>query len=83
MTPDAAARAVSTALRDVAPEADLAVIDRDGLLQEELDLDSIDFLNLVAAVQEATGCEIPERDFPRLATYRGFVSYLAAAPGAP
>jgi acyl carrier protein len=51
------------------------------LLQEiapEIDLDSMDFLNLVTALSEETGIEVPERDYPRLATLDGFVDYLVA-----
>jgi len=48
-------------------------------MQEALDLDSIDFLNLVIALHERTGLEIPEKDYPQLATLDGCVAYLAAA----
>lgn len=76
---DAQARQViAGALHGIAPEADLDTVDPDEALQEELDLDSMDFLNLVTAVYEATGVEIPERDYPEVATLGGFVRYLAA-----
>lgn len=62
----------------IAPEADLATLDPDAPLQEGLDLDSMDFLNLVTAVEEETGRTIPERDYPTLSTLAGFSAYLAA-----
>ena len=77
MTEDEALDVLSVALREVAPGADLAGADLDGLLQEEFDLDSIDFLGVVDAVREKAGIEIPDRDFPSLATARGFAAYLA------
>ncbi len=40
----------------------------------------MDFLNLVAALHEETGIDVPERDYPSLATVAGFVAYVAAAP---
>ena len=66
-----------TALGDLAPEADLGRLDPEAELQEVLDLDSMDFLDFVAALHEATGVDIPERDYPEVATLAGCVAYLA------
>jgi acyl carrier protein len=41
----------------------------------------MDFLNLVTALYEETGVDIPERDYPLVATIDGFVAYVAAAGG--
>lgn len=71
--------AIADALHGIAPEADLDEIDSAGPLQEELDLDSMDFLNLVVAIDERTGVEIPEKDYPKVASLDGFVAYLVAA----
>jgi len=79
MTHDEAARLVHDALGQVAPEADASGVDPDGLLQEELDIDSMDFLNLVTEVSERAGIDIPVSAYPWLATFRGFVDYLATA----
>jgi acyl carrier protein len=70
---------IASALHGVAPEADLGAIDPTGSLQEELDLDSMDFLNLVVAIDERTGIEIPERDYPKVASLDGLVAYLVAS----
>jgi len=78
MTNDEAARLLTAALHEVAPEADISTIDPDELLQDELDLDSMDLLNVVVAVHERTGLDIPERDASKLATFRTFVAYLVA-----
>lgn len=66
-------------LTDVAPEVDPAVIDGDANFVEQLDIDSMDFLNIVVAINERTGIEIPERDYPKLSTLNDAVSYLARA----
>ena len=65
-------------LADVAPEVDPATIDTRIDLREDLDLDSMDFLNFVTGLSETTGVEIPERDYPELATLDGCAAYLAA-----
>lgn len=63
----------------IAPEVDLSTAEWDAPLQEELDLDSMDFLNLVTALHEETGVDVPERDYPQVASLDGFVEYLVAA----
>jgi acyl carrier protein len=62
---------------DIAPEADLTRIDPDARLREQLDLDSMDILNIAIALHEALHVDIPETDYPKLATLNGAVAYLA------
>jgi acyl carrier protein len=65
-------------LSHIAPEADLDALETDVELQEQLDIDSMDFLNFMIGLNEATGVDIPERDYPRLATLDACVEYLRA-----
>ena len=66
-------------LADVAPDIDSAVVDPDADFVEQLDIDSMDFLNMIVAINERTGIEIPERDYPKLSTVNAAISYLAQA----
>ncbi len=70
---------VIRALTEVAPDVDPAAIDPQTDLTDQLDIDSIDFLNVLVNVHEQTGVEIPERDYPKLATLDDAVAYLLAA----
>ncbi len=70
-------------LARIAPEADLASLDRRADLREALDIDSMDLLNLLIALHDRLGVEIPERDVGRLATLDGAVAYLAERAGGP
>ena len=79
MTRDDARSLLARLLHGIAPEIDLTGSSDDVLLQEELDLDSMDFLNLVTALHDATGIDVPERDYPRLASIGGFVAYVTGA----
>jgi acyl carrier protein len=79
MSEDEARDLIATVLHEVAPEVDLADVGEGQTIQEALDLDSIDFLNLVVGLHERTGIEIPERDYPELSTLEGCVAYLTAA----
>ena len=82
MTTDEARQLIRSTLRQVAPEADIDDVGPGETLQEALDLDSIDFLNFVVGLTEATGVEIPERDYPRLSTLEGAVAYVASLTSA-
>jgi acyl carrier protein len=69
---------VRDAVREIAPEVDLDALAPDAELHIDLDLDSMDFLNLVTGLHDSTGLDIPERDYPLLATIGGLTDYLAA-----
>jgi acyl carrier protein len=71
--------AVLEQLGAIAPEADPATLRDDAVFRDALDLDSMDFLNFVIALHERFGVEIPEADYPRLATLAGCVDYLERA----
>ncbi len=71
-------RVLTQAIGRVAPDVDLDAIDADRNLREEAELDSMDLLNIVTAIHEATGLEIPERDYPHLSTWSSFIDYLSA-----
>jgi acyl carrier protein len=80
MTTEQELRALVTGvLTEVAPDVDAATLDPDANFREELDIDSMDFLNVIVAIHERTGIEIPERDYPKLSTLNDAVSYLAGA----
>ncbi len=64
------------ALAGIAPEADFAALPGKAQLRDELDLDSMDFLNFIAALHERAKIDIPEADYPRLSTLDGAVGYL-------
>jgi acyl carrier protein len=78
MDPMQARQVVLDALRAVAPEADLVDLDPGADVADELDLDSIDFLNVVTELSRSIGTDIPEQDYPKLATLDGFVAYVVA-----
>jgi acyl carrier protein len=65
-------------LGDIAPEADLTSLRPDLAFRDQLDLDSMDMLNFVVGLHAALGVEIPEADYPKLATLDACVEYLAS-----
>ena len=76
MTPDDARALLTRLLHGIAPEVELDDADPAAPLQDAFDLDSMDFLNLVVALYDETGIDVPERDYPQLASMDGFVRYV-------
>lgn len=64
-------------LARIAPDADLAALDRDADLREELDIDSMDFVNFAAALAERFSVTVPQPDYAELTTLRRAAAYLA------
>ncbi len=65
-------------LINIAPELEPDEIDPEADLRDEMDIDSMDFLNFVIALHKKLSVEIPETDYPKLFTVNGAVDYLAA-----
>jgi acyl carrier protein len=78
MTTDEIKASVLRLLGNIAPEADLTQLDPNADIREALDVDSMDFLNFAIAVHETLHVEIPEADYPKLATLNSCVEHLSA-----
>ena len=72
---------VLEALLDVAPEVDPDAVDGTEALQQQLDLDSMDFLTFLQGVADRTGVEVREEDYAQVATLDGCVAYLRERGG--
>ena len=60
----------------VAPDADLSNVKDDVRLRDQLDLDSMDFLDIVMELRKKYKFEVPKDDYMRLATLNGCMDYL-------
>lgn len=70
--------AVLAAIRRVAPEVDPATLRAGERLRDQVDLDSMDFLNLLIQLHTELHVEIPEADYGHLTTIDEIVDYLSA-----
>jgi acyl carrier protein len=66
------------ALRGIAPELTPDEIVADQPLRDQVDLDSMDFLNFLIRLHERLGVDVPEADYGKLVTLTDFVAYLQA-----
>jgi acyl carrier protein len=78
VTVDAVRKVILEALARIAAETAAGSILPDIELRDQLDLDSIDFLNLILALHERLGVEIPEADYAHFTTLDSASRYLAA-----
>jgi acyl carrier protein len=68
-------------LARIAPEVDLGTLDPAQDLREQLDIDSMDFLNFAIGLHQEFAVDVPETDYPRLRTLDGCVAYIAQRRG--
>jgi len=77
-TPDEIRQTVLRLLGEIAPEVDLSLVKPDVSFRDQLDIDSMDFLNFVISIHKTFGVEIPETDYPKYGTLNGCVERLSA-----
>ncbi|NDR54924.1 acyl carrier protein [Aliiruegeria sabulilitoris] len=77
MTQDEARTVFLEELLRVAPDLEFDEIGEDDHIQDDLELDSMDVLNLVAAIHARLGVDIPEKEYVEIATPALAASYLS------
>jgi acyl carrier protein len=80
MTTDEAKRIIFDVLSRIAPEVSPEEVEHDVDLSEQLDLDSMDYLNWLIGISEVTGVDIPQRDASHFLTINGAATYLVTHP---
>jgi acyl carrier protein len=77
MTRDEIVSAIKDIIHTIAPDEDLSSLKPDVRLREQIELDSMDFLDIVMELRKRYGVQIPEEEYKELATLDGCVRYLA------
>ena len=76
MTPADIRVEVLDILQDIAPDEDLSKLDDQQPFREQLELDSMDFLDIVMELRKRHRVQVPEGDYGELASMGSTVSYL-------
>ena len=76
MTIDEIKSVILEIIQDIDDEADLDNLNPGEALRDQLDLDSMDFLDIVMELRKRYQIQIPEADYPQLATLDSCVNYL-------
>ncbi|MEY2879530.1 MAG: hypothetical protein RLZZ15_1910 [Verrucomicrobiota bacterium] len=77
MTKDDCKKLVLDIIADIAPDEDLSNVKPDVRLRDQLQLDSMDFLDIVMELRKRHGIEVPEKDYGQLASLDSSADYLA------
>ncbi len=76
MTKDNCKKLVIDIISDIAPDEDLSAIKPEVRLRDQLQLDSMDFLDIVMELRKRHGIEVPEADYGQLASLESCAEYL-------
>lgn len=76
MTQDEVRQLVIDIIADIAPDEDLDSLDDGQALRDQIGLDSMDFLDIVMELRKKHKIEVPEADYPQLASMKSTVEYL-------
>lgn len=76
MTKDECKQVVLDIIAEIAPDEDLSDVKGEIALREQLDLDSMDFLDIVMELRKKHGIEVPEAEYGELASLDSCAEYL-------
>ena len=76
MTPADIREEIIDILEDIAPDEDLTEIKDDVSFRDQLELDSMDFLDIVMELRKRYRVQVPEEDYGELASMQTTVAYL-------
>ena len=76
MTPAEIREEVRDILKNIAPDEDLSQLQDDVPFREQLELDSMDFLDIVMELKKRYRVQVPEADYKELASMSSTVTYL-------
>lgn len=81
MAPEEIREAIIEILGDIAPDEDLSVLDDTQPFRSQMELDSMDFLDIVMELRKRYRIQIPEEDYHHLASMQSTVNYLVPLMG--
>ena len=76
MTKDECKQVVLDIIADIAPDEDLSNVKPEVRLRDQMQLDSMDFLDIVMELRKRHGIEVPEKDYQQLASLASCADYL-------
>ena len=76
MTRDEIILAIKDIIETIAPDEELDSLDVDERLRDQIELDSMDFLDIVMELRKRYGVQVPEEDYKELASLTSCADYL-------
>ena len=76
MTKEDTRQLVLDIIAEIAPDEDLSDVKPNVALRDQMDLDSMDFLDIVMELRKNHGIEVPENEYPKLESLDSCAEYL-------
>ena len=76
MNDEQISQAIVDIIREIAPDEEFESLDPKIRLREQIDLDSMDFLDIVMELRKKYGVQVPDTDYEHLASPASCVEYL-------
>ncbi len=76
MTRESIKAAIIEIINEIVPDEDLSDLDHQKPLRDQIDLDSMDFLDIVMELRKKYRIEFPEEDYDELSTMNSTIDYL-------
>lgn len=76
MSPQEIRQVIINILGDIAPDEDLSDLKDETSFRDQMELDSMDFLDIVMELRKRYRVQVPEEDYPQLDSMATTVSYL-------
>ena len=76
MTKEDTRQLVLDIIAEIAPDEDLSDVKPNVALRDQMDLDSMDFLDIVMELRKNHGIEVPEDEYPQLESLDSCAEYL-------
>ena len=76
MTRDEIKTEIKDIIASIAPDENLSALTDDGVLRDQINLDSMDFLDIIMELRKRHKVNVPEADYPRFKTLGGSADYL-------
>ncbi len=76
MTKAEVRQAILDIIEELVPDEDLSNIDDSEKIRDQIELDSMDFLDIIMELRKRFGINVPENDYPHFITLEGCMNYL-------
>ncbi len=76
MTQEEIKASILEIISDIVPDEDISHLDGDVPIRDQIDLDSMDFLDIIMELRKRHKVEVPEEDYPKLASMNSSAAYL-------
>lgn len=83
MTKDEIREEIKDIISAIAPDEDLSALTDEGVIRDQIRLDSMDFLDIIMELRKRHKIHVPEQDYKHFVTLGGAIEYLMPHLGAP